>query len=65
MNFTTLRYFLVAAEEGNITRAAGRLYISQQALSGHIAKLEKEHPDHFAVKQYRKFKLAAGDICSK
>ena len=42
MNFTTLRYFLVAAEEGNITRAAGRLYISQQALSGHIAKLEKE-----------------------
>ena len=27
--------------------------------------LEKEHPDHFAVKQYRKFKLAAGDVCSK
>ena len=25
-----------------------------------FAKLEKEHPDHFAVKQYRKFKLAAG-----
>ena len=30
-----------------------------------FSKLEKEHPDHFAVKQYRKFKLAAGDICSK
>ena len=30
-----------------------------------FAKLEKEHPDHFAVKQYRKFKLAAGDVCSK
>ena len=30
-----------------------------------FAKLEKEHPDHFAVKQYRKFKLAAGVICSK
>ena len=30
-----------------------------------FAKLEKEHPDHFAVKQYRKFKLATGDICSK
>ena len=28
-------------------------------------KLEKAHPDHFAVKQYRKFKMAAGDICSK
>ena len=25
-----------------------------------FSKLEKEHPDHFAVKQYRKFKLAAG-----
>ena len=24
-----------------------------------FSKLEKEHPDHFAVKQYRKFKLAA------
>ena len=25
-----------------------------------FAKLEKERPDHFAVKQYRKFKMAAG-----
>ena len=25
-----------------------------------FAKLEKEHPDHFAVKQYRKFKLSSG-----
>ena len=25
-----------------------------------FAKLEKEHPAHFAVKQYRKFKMAAG-----
>ena len=25
-----------------------------------FAKLEKEHPEHFAVKQYRKFKMAAG-----
>ena len=28
-------------------------------------KLEKEQPDHFAVKQYRKFKMAAGVVCSK
>jgi DNA-binding transcriptional LysR family regulator len=42
VNFTTLRYFLATAEELNITRAASRLYISQQALSGHISKLEKE-----------------------
>ena len=28
-------------------------------------QLEEREPDHFAVKQYRKFKMAAGDICSK
>ena len=28
-------------------------------------ELEAREPDHFAVKQYRKYKLAAGDICSK
>jgi DNA-binding transcriptional LysR family regulator len=42
LNFTTLRYFLTAAEELNITHAANRLYISQQALSAHISKLEDE-----------------------
>lgn len=30
-----------------------------------FSRLEEREPDHFAVKQYRKFKLAAGDICSK
>ncbi len=42
MNFTTLRYFMITAEELNITHAANRLFISQQALSGHITKLERE-----------------------
>lgn len=28
-------------------------------------QLEEKEPDHFAVKQYRKFKMAAGDVCSK
>ncbi|MEG1595297.1 MAG: LysR family transcriptional regulator [Lachnospiraceae bacterium] len=42
MNFLNLKYFLVAAEELNITRASERLHISQQALSNHITKLEKE-----------------------
>ena len=28
-------------------------------------ELEEREPDHFAVKQYKKYKLAAGDICSK
>ena len=28
-------------------------------------RLEEREPEHFAVKQYRKYKLAAGDVCSK
>ena len=42
MNFQNLEYFLVVAEEKNITRAAERLHLSQQALSGHIIRLEEE-----------------------
>lgn len=42
MNFLNLEYFLVVAEEQNITRAAQRLYISQQSLSNHIRRLEKD-----------------------
>lgn len=42
MNFLKLQYFLAVAEEESITRAAARLYISQQALSAHIASLESE-----------------------
>lgn len=41
MNFLNLRYFSTVAETQNFTSAAAALGISQQALSGHIAKLEK------------------------
>ena len=27
--------------------------------------LEQKDPDHFALRQYKKYKLAAGDVCSK
>ena len=30
-----------------------------------FAKLAEKEPDHFAVRQYRKFKMAAGVVCSK
>lgn len=42
LNFLNLEYFLVAAEELNFTKAAKRLYISQQSLSNHISNMEKE-----------------------
>lgn len=43
MNNISLQYFITAAEEQNITQAAAKLFISQQALSGHIKKLEKAY----------------------
>lgn len=42
MNFTSLRYFVAVAEELNISKAARKLFISQQSLSNHINRLEKE-----------------------
>lgn len=40
MNLTTLKRLITVAEEGNLTRAAGRLYISQPLLSRQIARIE-------------------------
>lgn len=41
MNFENYKYFLAAAEELNFTQAAKKLYLTQQALSRQIDKLEK------------------------
>ena len=38
INFLNLEYFLVAAEELNFTRAAKKLFISQQSLCGPFLK---------------------------
>lgn len=42
MNFSSMEYFVVLAQERNFTKAAERLYITQQSLSSHIANMEKE-----------------------
>ena len=42
INFLNLEYFLAASEELNFTKAAKRLFISQQSLSNHISNMEKE-----------------------
>lgn len=42
MNFQQLRYILTIYEEGSISKAAQKLFISQPALSHHLIKLESE-----------------------
>ena len=59
MNFITLLELINASE----AREDDEEYQSPVDLL--FADLEERDPDHFAVKQYRKYKLAAGDICSK
>lgn len=41
MTFENLEYFLAAAEELNFTKAAQKLFITQQSLSSHISKIEE------------------------
>lgn len=42
MNLVFLRYFLAVAEELNMTKAAGRIHLSQQALSLQIQNMERQ-----------------------
>lgn len=42
MNFKNIQYFIAIAEEKNISSAARKLYVSQQALSEQLKKLEDE-----------------------
>ena len=58
-NFSTLIEFINASE----AKENDENY--QSPVDILFAKLAEKEPDHFAVRQYRKFKMAAGDICSK
>src|SRR5579884_920467 len=42
MDLQQMRYTIAVAEEGNFTRAAERLYLTQPALSVQVRKLEQE-----------------------
>jgi LysR family transcriptional regulator, transcriptional activator of nhaA len=42
LNFHHLRYFWAVAKNGNLTKAAGQLHVSQSALSTQIKQLETE-----------------------
>ena len=59
MNFTTLLEMINASE----AREDDPDFQSPVDLM--FERLEQKDPDHFAVRQYKKFLLSAGDICSK
>ena len=42
MDLRVLEYFLMVAEEGNITRASGLLHVSQPTVSRQLMDLESE-----------------------
>lgn len=54
------RNFITLLDLINVSEARENDEEFQSPVDLLFAKLEKEHPDHFAVKQYRKFKMAAG-----
>lgn len=58
-NFSTLLEFINASE----AREDDEEF--KNPVDELFEELEQKKPEHFAVRQYKKYKLAAGDICSK
>lgn len=63
LTYSYLRYFWAVAHDGNLTRAAARLHVSQSAVSVQIRKLEEELGRPLFVRQGRQLALTdAGRI---
>ena len=63
MNFHHLRYFWAVAKDGNLTRNARRLRVSQSALSAQIRQLEDALSEPLFLREGRSLKLSeAGRI---
>jgi LysR family transcriptional regulator, transcriptional activator of nhaA len=63
LNYHHLRYFWAVAHEGNLTRAAERLHVSQSAVSVQIQKLQQQLGHELFERRGRKLVLTeAGSI---
>ncbi len=59
LNYHHLRYFRAVANEGNLTRAAARLRISQSALSIQLRRLEESLGHELFQRENKRLKLTA------
>lgn len=57
MDFRLLNYFLVIAEEGNVTKASQKLHISQPALSKQLQSLERELGTSLFIRENKRMTL--------
>lgn len=62
MEIRVLRYFLETAREGNMTRAAERLFISQPTMSKQLKELEKELGNKLFVRSNYNIQLTDAGI---
>lgn len=58
INLSELRVFVTAAEEGNFSRAAERLQLSQSAISQNIQAIEKEYGVELFIRRGRTVELS-------
>lgn len=64
MTFTQIEYFVEAAKCRNLTKAAEKLYVSQQAISKQIQSLEQELGTPLLIRNNKGIALTeAGEIC--
>lgn len=62
MNLTSLQYFKAVADEMSFSRAAEKCYVSQQAISQHINKLEKNYNIKLFIRSPQLMLTPAGEL---
>lgn len=65
MELRLLRYFLIVAEEGTVSRAAEVLHLTQPTLSRQISTFEDELGDQLFIRQNRKLVLTESGLFLK
>ena len=65
MEIRTLRYFLETAREGNMTRAAERLFVSQPTMSKQLKELESELGTKLFIRSNYSIKLTEAGMLLK